>query len=121
MIGVIKGSRRGGEQANRRAKSEESFGKVPGKCEESLRKVSGKSEDSLRKVLGKSQESLGKVSGKSRGSFKKVAFFGNTKEDYTSDARSNNAMAQCYVGFAAVPGCLQVGGDTPRCCWTRGW
>ena len=69
-----------------------------------MRKVSGKSEDSLRKVSGKSEESLGKVSGKSRGSFKKVAFFGNTKEDYTSDARSNNAMAQCYVGFAAVPG-----------------
>ena len=105
MIGVIKGSRRGGEQANRRAKSEESFGKVPGKCEESLRKVSGKSEDSLRKVSGKSQESLGKVSGKSRGSFKKVAFC-NMKEDYTSDARSNNPMAHCYLGFAAFPGCL---------------
>ena len=61
MIGVIKGSRRGGEQANRRAKSEESFGKVAGKCEESLRKVSGKSEDSLRKVSGKSGQSLGEV------------------------------------------------------------
>ena len=99
------GSRRAGEQANKRTKSEESFGKVSGKCEESLKKVSGKSEHSLRKVSGKSQESLGKVSGKSRGSFKKVAFFGNMK-DYTSDARSNNPMAQCYLGFAAVPGCL---------------
>ena len=69
--------------------------------------MSGKSEDGLRNVSGKSQESLGQVSGKSRGSFKKIAFFfGNMKEDYTSDARSNNPMAQCYLGFAAVPGCL---------------
>ena len=81
-------------------------GKESGKCEESLTKVSGKSEDGLRKVSGKSQESLGKVSGKSWGSFKKVAFFWNMKEDYTSDARSDNPMAHCYLGFAAFPGCL---------------
>ena len=53
-----------GEKARRRAseaKSEESFGKVPGKCEDSLRKVSGKSEDSLRKVSGRFQERFRKV------------------------------------------------------------
>ena len=127
MIGVIKGSRRGGEQANRRAKSEESFGKVPGKCEESLRKVSGKSEDSLRKVSGKSEESLGKVSGKSRGSFKKVAFFGNMKEDYTSDARSRIQWLSVILGsLLFLDACRwvvtrhvvagRVGGDTPRSC-----
>ena len=77
MIGVIKNAHASfpalGEKARRRAseaKSEESFGKVPGKCEDSLRKVSGKSElrtasgkcqESLRKVWAKSQESLGEV------------------------------------------------------------
>ena len=92
-------------------KFQESLRTASGKCQEGCRKGSGKSEDGLRNVSGKSQESLGQVSGKSRGSFKKIAFFfGNMKEDYTSDALSNNPMAQCsslpIQWFAAVPGCL---------------
>ena len=128
MIGVIKGSRRGGEQANRRAKSEESFGKVPGKCEESLRKVSGKSEESLRKVSGKSEESLGKVSGKSRGSFKKVAFFCVTCKKITRQMQDQKIQWLSVIlgSLLFLDACWwvatrhvfagRVGGDTPRSC-----